>query len=113
VLVELLSAAVTPMGPGVRVPEAMQEVRNMLQERVQQWIEQWKQEGLQAGLQEGLLAGRQQGGSALLLRLLERRFGVLPGWATDRVRAADIATLDEWSLRVLDAASLEEVLAGR
>jgi hypothetical protein len=38
---------------------------------------------------------------------------VLPGWATDRVRAADIATLDEWSLRVLDAASLEEVLAGR
>jgi hypothetical protein len=117
VLVDLLSAAVTPMDPGVLVPEAMREVRNMLQERVQQWIEQWKQEGLQAGLQEGrqegLLAGRQQGGSALLLRLLERRFGVLPGWATDRVRAADIATLDEWSLRVLDAASLEEVLAGR
>jgi predicted transposase YdaD len=143
VLVELLSAAVAPLGPGVRVPEAMREVRNMLQERVQQWIEQWKQEGLQAGLQEGLQAGlreglqagrlegrlegekqgeergrqlgeqtgRQQGEAAFLLRLLERRFGVLPGWATDRVLAADTVMLEEWSLRLLDGASLEEVLA--
>ncbi len=142
-LVELLSAAVAPLGPGVRVPEAMREVRNMLQERVQQWIEQWKQEGLQAGLQEGLQAGlreglqagrlegrlegekqgeergrqlgeqtgRQQGEAAFLLRLLERRFGVLPGWATDRVLAADTVMLEEWSLRLLDGASLEEVLA--
>jgi hypothetical protein len=73
----------------------------MLQTRVEQWIEQWKQEG------------RQQGAAAFLLRLLERRFGTLPGWAGDRVRAADTVMLEEWSFRVLDAASLEEVLAGR
>jgi hypothetical protein len=97
----------------------------MLQTRVEQWIEQWKQEGLAAGLREGLVEGlregekrgeqkgRQKGEAALLLRLLERRFGVLPGWAADRVLAADSGTLAEWSLRVLDAASLEEVLAGR
>ncbi len=125
VLVALLSAAVTPMEPGVRVPEAMKEVRNMLQTRVEQWIEQWKQEGLAAGLAEGLDAGRREGrlegeregekrGEAtLLLRLLQRRFGLLPGWATDRVRAADSATLEDWGMRLLDAASLEEVLAGR
>jgi hypothetical protein len=121
VLVALLSAAVTPMQPGVRVPEAMKEVRNMLQTRVEQWIEQWKQEGLAAGLAEGLREGekrgeqkgRQKGEAALLLRLLERRFGVLPGWAADRVLAADTVVLEEWSLRVLDAAPLEEVLAGR
>jgi hypothetical protein len=47
------------------------------------------------------------------LRLLHRRFGVLPGWATDRVRAADSVTLEEWGMRLLDAASLEDVLAGR
>jgi hypothetical protein len=35
VLVELLSAAVAPLGPGVRVPEAMRVVRNMLQTRVE------------------------------------------------------------------------------
>jgi len=100
----------------------------MLQTRVEQWIEQWKQEGLAAGLREGLAEGlaeglregekrgeqkgRQKGEAALLLRLLERRFGVLPGWAADRVLAADSGTLAEWSLRVLDAASLEEVLGG-
>jgi hypothetical protein len=101
VLVELLSAAVAPLGPGAGVPEAMREVRNMLQTRVEQWIEQWKQEG------------RQQGAAAFLLRQLERRFGPLPGWAGDRVRAADTVMLEEWSFRVLEAASLEEVLGGR
>jgi hypothetical protein len=122
VLAELLRTAVTPMGPGVQVPEAMREVRNMLQTRVEQWIEQWKQEGLAAGLREGLLEGRREGlregrlegrlegEAAFLLRLLARRFGTLPDWATDRIRAADSVTLEEWSLRVLDAATLEEVL---
>lgn len=57
--------------------------------------------------------GGARGEAALLLRQLERRFGVLPGWATDRVLAADTAMLEEWSERVLDAASLEEVLAGQ
>jgi hypothetical protein len=112
VLVELLTAAVQPMGPGVQVPEAVREVRNMLQTRVEQWIEQWKQEGLAAGLREGRLEGRLEGEAALLLRLLARRFGALPDWTTDRVRAADSVMLEEWSLRVLDAATLEEVLAG-
>ncbi len=113
VLVERLSAAVTPLGPGVRVPEATQEVRNMLQTRVEQWIEPWKQEGLAKGLLEGRLEGEKQGEAAFLLRLLHRRFGVLPGWATDRVRAADSVTLEEWGMRLLDTASLEDVLAGR
>jgi hypothetical protein len=45
------------------------------------------------------------------LRLLERRFGDVPGWARDRVLAADTVMMEEWGLRVLDAASLEEVLA--
>jgi hypothetical protein len=30
-----------------------------------------------------------------------------------RARAADTVTLEEWRFRVLDATSLEEVLAGR
>jgi hypothetical protein len=81
----------------------------MLQTRVHQWIERWKQEGEERGEQKG----RCQGVAALLVRLLERRFGVLPGWATDRVLAADTAMLEERSLRVLDAASREEVLAGQ
>jgi hypothetical protein len=117
VSVALLSAAVAPLGPGVRVPEAMQEVRNMLQTRVAQWIEQWKQEGRlegeQQGQRRGEQKGRRQGEAAFLLRLLERRFGVLPGWAAARVRAADSVMLGEWGLRVLDAANLVQALAER
>lgn len=99
----------------------------MLVTRMEKWMEQWKQEtaqqfrlegeqqgeerGEQRGRQKGEQKGRQQGEAAFLLRLLERRFGAVPDWARDRVLAADTATMEEWGLRVLDAATLEEVLA--
>ncbi len=83
----------------------------MLATRAEQWKQQWLLEGEQRGEQLGEQRGRQLGAADLLLRQLERRFGVLPGWAKDRVLAADIVMLEEWSLRLLDAASLEEVLA--
>jgi hypothetical protein len=127
VFVALLGAAMAPLGPAARVPEALLEVRNMLVARAEEWKRQWllegeqrgeargrqqgEQRGEERGRQQGEQRGRQQGEAALLLRQLERRFGVLPGWARDRVLAADTAVMEEWGLRVLDAASLEEVLA--
>jgi len=111
VFVELLGAAMAPLGPGVRVPEELLEVRNMLATRVEEWKKQLLLEGEQRGEQRGEERGRLRGEAALLLRQLERRFGVLPGWARDRVLAADTVMMEEWGLRVLDAASLEEVLA--
>ena len=71
---------------------------------------EWKQQWLQEGRQEGEQRGRREGEAALLVRLLERRFGVLPGWARDRIAAGDTVALEEWGLRVLDAGSLEDVL---
>ena len=35
----------------------------------------------------------------------------LPDWARDRIAAADTAALEDWGLRVLDAGSLDDVLA--
>jgi hypothetical protein len=95
VFVELLGAAMAPLGPAVKVPEELLEVRNMLATRLEQW-------------EQRLLL---EGEAALLLRQLERRFGVVPGWARDRVLAADTVTIEEWGLRVLDAVSLEDVVA--
>jgi hypothetical protein len=123
VFAALLSGLMEPLVPEVRVPEGLQEVRNMLATRVETWKQQWPQEGelkgrlegeqkgRQEGRQEGEQRGRQEGEAALLLRLLERRFGVLPGWAKDRIATADTVALEEWGLRVLDAASLDDVLA--
>jgi hypothetical protein len=110
VFAELLGAMVGPLAPGVRVPEDLLEARNMLASRAEDWKRQWLQEGRLEGRLEGEQKGRLEGEAALLLRLLERRFGALPDWARERVAAADAAALEEWGLRVLDAGSLDEVM---
>lgn len=62
--------------------------------------------------QEAYAAGIKDGEQKVLLRQLERRFGVLPEWVLERVKQADSATLEEASLRLLDAANLAEVFPG-
>jgi hypothetical protein len=107
VFVDMLGAL---LAPGVRVPDELLEIRNMLATRAEAW-EQKLQEGEQRAEQKGRQEGRQEGEAAFLLRQWERRFGVLPGWARDRIAAADTAALEDWGLRVLDASSLDDVLA--
>ena len=107
IFAELLGSLMGPLAPGmVVVPEELLEVRNMLATRAETWKQQWLQEGRQEGEQRG----RREGEAALLVRQLERRFGVLPGWARDRVATGDTGALEEWGVRVLDASSLEDVL---
>jgi hypothetical protein len=107
---ELLGGLMGPLAPGIRVPEELGEVRNMLATRAEEWKRQWLQEGRAEGLEKGRVEGRLEGEATLLLRLLERRFGALPNAVQDRIAAADAAALETWGLRVLDAASLDEVL---
>ncbi len=59
----------------------------------EQWIEQ----------------GVQQGQAALLRRQLTRRFGPLPDWAEERLTQAELAQLEAWADRVLDADTLDAV----
>jgi hypothetical protein len=109
VFAEFLGAVMARTGMRPGVTEGFFEMSSGLLARAEQWQQEWLREGLEKGLQEGL----QKGEAGLLLRQLERRFGALPDWATDRVRAADIATLEEWGLRILDAASLVDVVGER
>jgi hypothetical protein len=94
--------------PGVRVAENLLEVKTMLANRPAEWKLRWTQEGRLEGRREG----QREGAVALLTRQLERRFGALPDTARDRIAAADVPDLEEWSLRLLDARTLEEVLRG-
>jgi len=58
---------------------------------------------------EGRVEGRVEGEAAVVLRLIERRFGP-PNEATrQRVASADAETLLLWAERLLDAKTLEEV----
>jgi len=94
--------------PGAEIPNVIElhEVRDMLAERVKTWTEEWKAEGLAEGRREGL----EQGEAKVLRRLLVRRFGELPAWVDSRLGEASEAELETWADRVLDAASLDEVI---
>ncbi|MBF0178992.1 MAG: DUF4351 domain-containing protein [Magnetococcales bacterium] len=64
-------------------------------------------------LGELLEIGKQSGEADLLMRLLQRRFGSVPAWMGEMIAKAPIHSLEEWTLRVLDAQSLDEVFADR
>ncbi len=64
------------------------------------------------GRQEGRLEGREQASRAILLRLVQRRFGpTLDPQLEQRLRSASLEQVEAWSLRVFTAASLAELFA--
>lgn len=95
----LVREAVRGFDPPMPVPNDMKEMRIMLATQGQRWIEKWKAEGEATGRAE------------LLLRLLRRRFDTVPGELESLVRAADVAQIDAWSDRLLDARTLDDVFA--
>ena len=64
------------------------------------------------GRAEGEEHGIAKGEAKSLSRLLERRFGPLPAAVKARIRKANLAQLDAWIDRVLDAKSLNAVFRG-
>ena len=66
-----------------------------------------------AGQWEGRQEGRQEGEAKILTRLLQRRFGNLPEWANQEIAKAEPPLLEEWSLRIFDAQSLDDVFSDK
>lgn len=62
------------------------------------------------GEKKGKLEGKREGERSVLQRLLTQRFGALTPAAIARLEAATLTQLEAMSLRVLTAASVEEVL---
>ena len=71
-------------------------------------MEKLRAEGEAKGRAEGVAEGEAKS----LTRLLERRFGPLSDVDKKRIEVADLAQLDAWTDRVLDAESLEAVIGG-
>jgi hypothetical protein len=90
--------------PSVSMPPMTDlfEVQHMLNDGIETWTDQWKKEGLQEGLK--------QGEARILLRLLSVRFGALPPEIRQKIETADAETLLQWSERILDAESLDDVV---
>lgn len=87
---------------GKRVIEDLLEVKAMLANRPAQWRQQWTAEGERTG--------ERKGEANALLRLLEHRFGPVPETAKQRIDTAGLEELQAWTVRVLDAASIDDVL---
>ena len=64
---------------------------------------------IELALEEGEQKGEQKGGATLLLLMLEEKFGNLSDQIRDKTLNADRATVEKWSLRILDAQSLKDV----
>lgn len=67
--------------------------------------------GERRGQRRGKRLGERSGRAKQLLSLLAARFGSVPAKVAAHVEAADGPTLDRWAVRVLTAATLQEVIA--
>lgn len=65
--------------------------------------------GITQGIAKGITQGITKGESKLLKRLLERRFGALPVWATEKLSNATEPALEAWGEAILTASTLEAV----
>jgi flagellar biosynthesis/type III secretory pathway protein FliH len=63
------------------------------------------------GKAEGQAQGKAEGQAALFMKLLALKFGTLTAETTARVQQASAEELDRWAERLLNAASLDDVLA--
>ena len=80
-----------------------EELRLIMQRREQALMDE--QDALAWATQEGL----QTGAASVLEGQLERRFGELPAPLRHRLRQANAAQLQAWSLNIFDAQCVEEI----
>jgi hypothetical protein len=62
------------------------------------------------GLQEGRQVGIREGQLIILRRQIEKRFGAIPNWAEEQLTARSARELEDLSVRIFDAPSIEDML---
>lgn len=74
-------------------------------------LEMGEERAIAKGRETWQMQGQQVGMGNLLLGQLQARFGTQSERIVDRIREADIETLQRWSLRLLTATAIDDVLA--
>ncbi|MBF0097391.1 MAG: Rpn family recombination-promoting nuclease/putative transposase [Magnetococcales bacterium] len=95
---------------GIAIADAQGAVELARAEALREGAHIGEQKGRQDGIKIGEQKGEKKGKADFLCRLLQQRFGDLPVWASQKIAAADLAGLEGWSLRILDAPTLESAL---
>jgi predicted transposase YdaD len=73
------------------------------------FINDAERRGRREGRQEGRQEGRREEAQRILHRLLTKRFGDLPEWASQKLASSDAQQLEEWADEILVAKSLDEL----
>ncbi|MBF0605233.1 MAG: Rpn family recombination-promoting nuclease/putative transposase [Nitrospirae bacterium] len=97
----------------IKPEEEYEMMSQFVQEVVSKAKPEWAQIVRQEGIQIGEQKGEQKGEAKMLTRQLQRRFGIVPEWANEKITKADLSSLEEWSLRFVDAQSLEDVFSDK
>ncbi|MEM9597854.1 MAG: DUF4351 domain-containing protein, partial [Acidobacteriota bacterium] len=80
-----------------------------IQQGLAQGVEQGLAQGVEQGLAQGVATGRREGMVDTTVRLLEKRFGRLPGASRRRIDGLDERGLEALADRLLEAASLRDL----
>ena len=89
--------------------EIWQEIETIEEHKNMQYITSVERIAIAKGRVEGIVKGRLEGESKLLKRQLERRFGSLPAWTTEKLSNASESALEAWGEAVLTAPTLDAV----
>jgi hypothetical protein len=88
-----------------------QEMETIEEQKNMKYITSVERIGIAKGRVEGRVEGLVEGESKLLKRQLERRFGALPAWATEKLSYATEPALEAWGEAILTAPTLEAVFS--
>jgi hypothetical protein len=95
--------------PEVLELEYKEEVYQLEAAQKMAYISTIERMGIQQGVQQGVQQGIQQGEYQFLVRILKRKFSLIPETYYQKMISADSDTLLKWGERVLEAKTVEEV----
>jgi hypothetical protein len=75
-----------------------------------EFAKRYLSQGRAEGDARGEARGEARGRAETLVKLLTLKFGVLDDVVSERIRSASLPELEDWTERVLSAASIEELL---
>ena len=87
----------------------LDEIERFEQEKHMTYITSAERIGIQKGMQQGMQKGLLQGERAILLRQLQRKFGVIQSHYQKRIEQAGAEDLLGWADTIISASSLDEV----
>jgi flagellar biosynthesis/type III secretory pathway protein FliH len=91
--------------------EELAKIEPVQQEEVMEIVTSWMETGIQKGLQQGRQEGRREEAATMVLRLLNRRCGLLTTELQQQIQNLSVEQLEELGEELLDFTSIQNLIA--